>query len=256
MRVRRHQGAVAVSVTVGGDVVIIQRPRQRRGQLHAELRAIAGAVHLAGQRFAFAQAANELEADFGRSGIFVPREEAVGVDNPRIVVIVFVPHLGVNFAIAERYGSSAADAPHPVGALLDVGIRGGIQKPIVAPGFIAGDFRGVQEIVAIAIAGINRPEKYWRNAPVIVADKRNINPLVAGGDAELVIMPAEPGFADAGLIGAKFVNQMVIVMGNSALQNAADAEADAIIFRRSIFDAAAVADRILRQARNKIGIMG
>lgn len=69
-------------------------------------------------------------------------------------------------------------------------------------------------------------------------------------------MPAEPGFADAGLIGAKFVNQMVIVMGNSALQNAADAEADAIIFRRSIFDAAAVTDRILRQARNKIGIMG
>jgi hypothetical protein len=130
--------------------------------------------------------------------------------------------------------------------LLNVGIGGGIQKLVVAPGFIASDFRGMQEIVAIAIAGINRPEKYWRNAPVIVADERNINPLVAGGDPELVIMPAEPGFADAGLIGAEFVNQMVIVMGNPALENAADAEADAIIFRRGIFYAAAVADRVLR----------
>jgi hypothetical protein len=42
--------------------------------------------------------------------------------------------------------------------LLNVGIGGGIQKLVVAPGFIASDFRGMQEIVAIAIAGINRPK--------------------------------------------------------------------------------------------------
>ena len=45
-----------------------------------------------------------------------------------------------------------------------------------------------------------------------VADERNINALIAGSDAEVLIMPACIGFANAGLVRAQLGNQVVVVV--------------------------------------------
>ncbi|MNG75964.1 hypothetical protein D3C79_344800 [compost metagenome] len=212
MRVRRHQRAVAVSITVGGDMVVIERPFQCLCEVHRKLRAVTGAVHIARQRFAFAHTANKLNADLRLGRAVCPRQETVGVHHLGVVVVILIPQLAVQFFIIQLDGAPATDTPHAVGRAVGVGIGRGVEEPVVAPWFVTGDFGGVQEVIAVAIVRVDTTEQNGCDAPVIVADERNINALIAGSDAEVLIMPACIGFAHASLVRAQIGNQVVVVV--------------------------------------------
>ncbi|MNJ72829.1 hypothetical protein D3C77_695410 [compost metagenome] len=70
----------------------------------------------------------------------------------------------------------------------------------------------MQEVIAVAIVRVDTTEQNGCDAPVIVADERNINALIAGSDAEVLIMPACIGFAHASLVRAQIGNQVVVVV--------------------------------------------